>query len=226
MATSRAVLRLPSRFGVAIAALVMTMAACGAGEDSPNASGDTIAFAHLFGGRVYSYPQAKSPRELGDRSGLIVFGRIVGVVDGPLHGRSAAPLEARPTITLHVSVSRVEKGSLPEGSEQKIYVELLRGARSTQEYAQAAPRQADARLFLTAVPRSDADPIEQPERGRPKGQPLWGLTTPQGLFIDAGGSVVQIDDVRQYEGASLDLFRPSANSFPPDSSVTTASAGP
>lgn len=70
-------------------------------------------------------------------------------------------------------------------------------------------------IYLTSVEIDRTADDAHVDAGRPFDQPLWQLTTPQGLLIATGEGVVQLAESGLYEGAELTDFLPDRNGFPP-----------
>jgi hypothetical protein len=202
---------------IALAGVIAT-SACSSDDPPSSNGGDVAEFVSLFGGYSADYDPAKTPKELADWSDLVVLGRIDRVTDGRVHGEGVA---ASPTVVVVVSVSEVKKAALPPGSDGKVYAEMESAFRRRGDaYDRVAPRDVDVLLFLTRAPAATTPgnpPIQNPDGGRPKGQPLWRITTPQGFLMgtDAHG-VYQVRDLHNYPQASIEQFFPSEERFPPD----------
>jgi hypothetical protein len=82
----------------------------------------------------------------------------------------------------------------------------------------AAPKDDPMLLYLTELPAKlgPLDEIVDVDAGRPKGQPLFGFTTPQGMLIedDAANTVTALLEGAEYRGTSLSDFLPSRSDFP------------
>ena len=192
-----------------------TLGACGSSDDvtlRPSAG----KFVRLLEGFEARYDAANSPSELGDRSALVVVGRITKIDDGPIYGERGKPGSAE-TLSVHVKVSDVKKGTLPPESDNQIYFQLYATlSRPASAYNRVAPRDVDVLLYLVPAPlkATPNEPIDGPGRGRPDGQPLWQLTTPQGFLLSSGDDVIEVTEFRRYEGVSLESFFPEKERFP------------
>jgi len=201
-------------------AFIFTLTGCGSGNDS--APGDLDAFVKLFTGYAADYEPARSPQQLAEWSDLVVLGRIHSVTDGRIHGDGVS---RSTTVVVAVDVREVKKGALPPRSENRVYVEMESSyQRPASAYDKVAPRDVDALLFLTPAPATGVpggQRIENPDAGRPNGQPLWQVTTPQGFLVgSATQGVFQVREFENYPSASLEEFFPEADRFPPDPSRT------
>lgn len=166
------------------------------------------------------YDPAHSPRQLAERSELVIEGTMEEVVQGrvfwpddPVPGRS---------VVMVVEVERVHKGELPPASRRRIYIESQpHGNLPASHFDRLLPREAGALFFLVRYPLPGTeDSPGSPEigdelGGRPWGQPLWQLTTPQGFLVefDAEG-VVGVPECRRYPDADLADFYPDREAFP------------
>lgn len=203
----------------AVSTLVLAGGACGGDSIEPRAAGDTDRFVRLFDGFSADYEPANSPKQLAEWSELVVSGSIEKVSDGRVHGDENEPLSAAPTISVQVKVTNARKGTLPDGSDGRVHVEFYAThGRKAAEYDRVAPRDVEVLLYLNRSPAAGTktNPIQHPDRGRPDGQPLWRLTTPQGFLMKSDEGVVAVQDFRRYEGTSMDMFFPGEERFPPN----------
>lgn len=198
----------------ALAAVAALAAGCAAGAASTAA--DVDDFVGLMGGAPAGYVAAKSPAELAAWSEVVVDGTIERFQDGRIWGETRE--SAAYTVVMVVKVTNVYKGSLPRGSNGRVYVEFLSGGRVRADaYDKAAPRDANVLLYLIPDWKETPGnpPLLNPTAGRPKGQPLWDLTTPQGFFLATpSGAVLQARDFASYPDASIGQFLPDNEQWP------------
>lgn len=180
--------------------------------------GDVAAFVELFTGYSADYEPAKSPRELAEWSELVVAGRMVSVIEGRVFGTARGAPGAGSTVVLEVEVSSVEKGELPAGSNGRVYVEFDSSyRRPAADYNRVTPKDVDVLLYLVRAPLTGSanEPIQDEDAGRPDGQPLWWITTPQGFLIeDDARNVTQVREFHNYSGVALEQFFPASERFP------------
>lgn len=200
--------------------LISTAAGCArnAPPSDAAASGNLQAFARLFSGFHADYDPAESPRDLANRSDLVVVGQLGPVSEGQTFGEPDQPWTYQ-TVIVTVTVDEVKKGALPENSDGKVYVQLIAPATaSASDYNDVAPRDSDILWFLSAAAIDTTDADAGPERGQPDGQPLWQSTTPQGFLIQADDGVLQIQESQTYDDVTLDSFYPDRATFPKERS--------
>lgn len=138
---------------------------------------------------VRSDYQPLTAEELVDRAALIVRGHFDAVSDGRIvtdvaGGRSV------PNATL---VYRLRVTETLAGEEREsAYLERLRGGCSAA--AQEIPLADEEVMLFLQPPGWDPNgyDFEYPDRGRPPGEPLWVLPSPQGLLLESGGVAAPI----------------------------------
>lgn len=128
-----------------------------------------------------------------------------------------------------VDVTETHKGTPPSGSRGRIYVESQpHGNLSASHFNRLLPRDATVLMYLTArvPPGGELPPVKDRDGGRPLGQPLWQLTTPQGFLIEFGADgVVQVPECKRYPESELADFRPDRREFPNEPRTTPMEAG-
>lgn len=158
------------------------------------------------------YEPAVSPKELSSRSTLVVEGNLSDFIEGrEIAGTPGTSTPSR-NITMVVDVE-----STLVGQEVKtVYVEIPSpGNVPATDYANPSE---SFPVLLYLIPAERTDDIRDLDAGRPKGEPLYRPTTPQGFMAKTDAGALQILDFREYEGASLDQFYPAMTYFPePDS---------
>lgn len=209
----------------AAAALVLAGTACGgnateqqaAVDADQRAAGDADRFVSLFEGFSADYEPANSPKQLAEWSELVVSGTIEKVSDGRVY--NADDMGGAPTISIQVKVTDIRKGTLPDGADGRVHVEFYATyGRKAAEYDRVAPRDVEVLLYLNRSPVAGTKPhrIQDPGRGRPSGQPLWRLTTPQGFLMKSDEGVMAVQEFRDYGGTSIESFFPAEEQFPPN----------
>lgn len=143
-----------------------------------------------FRGIEFDYDPAPSPSALADQSGLVVTGTIERVQEGRVEIVPKSPKEPGiSTIVLVVRESKAVLGSLPEGNDGLVYVELPNPGQQEAEAYEGGLR-AGSRVVVYLVPAGDGKPredvdvaIADPDAGRPAGQALFITSGPQGLIL-------------------------------------------
>ena len=199
---------------LALSASLLFVASCSSLE-STDASVE--GFAEMFSGYGVDYEPARSPQELASWSDLVVTGKMVEVIDGREWGSSSTdPWTAR-TITIVVEVSDLLQGKLPVGCEGRIYVELpSQGNLKAKPYNDALPRSSTILLYLHKMSDDLQDEIVDPRAGRPDGQPMYQIMTPDGFLIEGGGRVTRVIETKVWSQADLTDFLPDNVSYPVD----------
>lgn len=208
--------------GVSLAALLGACAPEGttaAPIDEPTAATpgfpihpDPMAFSKLFSSHAADYEVMKAPADLRAHSDLVLSGEIIGLTDGRrlLVDDNEDLTEA--TIVVQVKPDDIISGSLPEGYDGSIYVELMTGHQSVEDYAEVYPRNAQVALYLERSRPGDPT-LEDASAGRPDGQPIWQPVSPQGFIIAAdAGSVVVLEQT--FFSEPLSQFLPPSERFP------------
>ena len=178
---------------------------------------DEREFFELFNSGIsQDYDPAPSPRALAERSTLVVGGTMEEFREGPTMS-PREPSELR-TVVLALQVESVYKGELPEGSMERVYVRFFSpGNAGPGVYNSALPREAETLLYLIplSLEGGHANYVGNADAGRPMGQPLWQLTTPQGFLIGfEGDEVVQAADFTRYPATDLYQFLPQNEEYP------------
>jgi hypothetical protein len=85
------------------------------------------------------------------------------------------------------------EGELPKGSDGVVSIELPSpGSKPAEAYADALPEDLWG-VFYVVEAAGDPSEILDPAEGRPDGQPLFEVTTPQGLLVEGDAMVAQQD---------------------------------
>ncbi len=168
----------------------------------------------MFGGYAADYDPASSPSELADWSTVVVEGRLVDIIAGREHGRNADDPSLALTVTMVVDVDQAFHGQ----ADDPVYVEMPSpGNTPASEYKDVAVA-LPVLLYLIPAQHEPGIIIDE-SAGRPKGEPLFQLTNPQGMVIGGEESVTQILEFTTYPGASLEDFYPDRKQYPQKSDV-------
>lgn len=190
---------------VGAATLVCAAVATSCSSDEPSAQD----FARMFGGSSADYDPASSPSELADWSTVVVEGRLVEIIAGREHGRDADDPSLAMSVTMVVAVDQVLHGQ----ADDLVYVEMPSPgntpARDYKDVGAALP----VVLYLNPAQHEPGIIIDE-SAGRPKDEPLFQLTNPQGMVIGGEESVTQILEFTTYPGASLEEFYPDRTQYP------------
>ena len=151
---------------------------------------DTVA---VFRGLSYDYDPARSPDELAKLSKIVVSGTVAKVQAGRTEkfpGNDEA--KGATSIVLVLADAKATAGELDAGGDGTVYIELPDpGHPDSDYYSKAFPAGAFVVAYLLPAPGelplegSDVA-IEDPDAGRPQGQPLYLPANPQGLAIQFG----------------------------------------
>lgn len=196
----------------------LTLASCSANsQPDPNrqkaSAGSAEAFARLFVGYHADYEQAESPAALADRSDLVVRGTIVSIDPGRTQIVDAAAGLEEKSIVAKLRVDEVLAGSLDEGNNGFVYLELPNiGSIDPATYDASLPLGAETLIY--AVPSRPGDPtLDDPNAGRPAGQPMLAPVSPQGFWMESSDGSIEV-----LEGDSssdpIEGAAPSSDSFP------------
>jgi hypothetical protein len=206
-----------------LAAVVLTLPT----SETPPAR-DLSALAGVAGGGEANYLTADTPAELADQlqsgasvSHLVAQGQISEFAEGRTYGSGP---ERIPTIVMTVEVEDVLQGTLPKGSDGKIYVEFEGGLPEDTDELVARLREANlvgtpALLYLSELGPEGRYPglkVDIVDPDPAEGQPLYGVFT-TGLFLEdsAADRVIEPQESLVYEDASLEDFGPTKDDFPP-----------
>ncbi len=126
-----------------------------------------------------------------------------------------------------IKVAKTHKGRLPAASRGRIYIESLpHGGRPASHFDRLLPREARSLFYLVPYPirGTDADlDIEDKLGGRPWGQPVWQLTTPQGFLVEfERDGVVGVPECKRYPESELADFLPGREAFPAEAATGDA----
>lgn len=154
------------------------------------------------------------PSELADWSTAVVEGRVVDIIAGREHGRNADDPSLALTVTIVVDVDEVLHGQ----ADDRVYVEMPSpGNTPASEYKDVG---VGLPVLLYLIP-AEHEPgiIIDESAGRPKGEPLFQLTNPEGMVVGGEASVTQILEFTTYPGASLEDFYPDRTEYPEEGDV-------
>lgn len=153
---------------------------------------DTLS---AFGGNgpIGDYDPFQSPAELAKVSELVISGTVAGIREGrTLYYPENDQVEGNTSIVLIMDVSEAVRGKLQAGTDGRAYIEFFHPAQNDlSAYRRALPEGSSVVAYL--APAGDGEPnervdvaIENPEAGRPTGQPLYVPVSPQGLILQFG----------------------------------------
>ena len=205
------------RLVLSIVAVLTSVGPVACGEDGAREApaGDIDRFVALFVADAADYEPANGPAELASDSELVIRGTIADIVEGRSFGTEGSP-EFTETAVMEIEVSAVLEGRLPRSANGRVHVELF-GVETPDAFAEAAPAGAEALLYLVRRPVGSPIPgtaVNDPNAGRPAGQPLYGTVTPEGFFLEGTDVLFQPENARAYPGATLEDVEPDKQSFP------------
>jgi len=206
------------KFSVVGSVLLMLTAGCADDSKAPGAATSTRpsakAFSQLFSSYAVDYEVVESPDELQTYSDLVLTGVIRDLTDGRRRTVDDNPALSEATLVLQVEPSEIISGSLPDGNDGFVYVELPNPLnQDVGEYAKVYPRGATTALYL--MPSRPGDPtIEDQSAGRPPAQAIWAPVSPQGFYLSDGqGGSIEVFEQRSY-AAPVSRFLPPNPTFP------------
>ncbi|WP_108492351.1 hypothetical protein [Promicromonospora sp. AC04] len=174
----------------------------------------------MFAGYSQDYEPVATPAELASQSTLVVEGEISTVTDGRTWGSATDDPGANQSVVLNVAISEIHVGSAPEGSGDTVYVEVPSpGNVAFDAYASALPDGLTGVFYLIPAAMDTTD-ILDPDAGRPAGQPLFQMASPQGLVLGSSDGVLQLIEGDEYPEADLRDFIPESERFPVDPDTT------
>jgi hypothetical protein len=181
--------------------------------------------AEPFAGGTADYDPARSPKQLASWSEVVVQGHIREVVPGRSWASSADDPGRADTITVVVAVEEILDGAMPPGSDGNLYLELPSpGGVEAAVYDDAAPKEEVVVAYATLLPDDRPEPVLDPAAGRPAGQRLATLTTPQGLVLATDAADGPVVDFADAEGVDLCDYLPNALKFPVDADAPAPEA--
>ncbi|GII99723.1 hypothetical protein CLV28_1146 [Sediminihabitans luteus] len=169
----------PARLVVASTlALAALLAGCGG---APPVSADE--FTDLVAGTSGDHEPPSSAEELASWSDVVVRGTVEDVTPGRVWASSEDDPARSETVTVVVAVDEVEQGALPAGHDGHLYLEASfhGGAEAGVD---AVPRGLRVQVYAWLLPDETGEPILDPAAGRPAGQHLHVVTTPEGWVVD------------------------------------------
>lgn len=142
---------------------------------------------------------------------------VTGTIERFQAGRTLTGYGLEPFPVMVLRVDQVIDGVLPRDAGDQIYVELFMGQSSPEELARVAPFGRMA-LYLVSAPsgRVEQGPeMDEPDAGRPEGQPLWMPLYERSWFVEQDEGVVDLLDMTSHLGSALPAFIPPATAWPP-----------
>ncbi|GAA4624389.1 hypothetical protein [Cellulomonas oligotrophica] len=198
--------------------VALVLASC---ASTSTTAADPDVFVGMFAGSTADYDPVDSREVLAEMSDLVVEGTVTAVTDGRLWGRGEDDPAANRSVVLNVTVTDVHVGTLPDGADGVVYVELPSpGGVGAQVYEEHLPADLAGVFYLVpAGEPGEITPIQDSTAGRPEGQPLFQTTNPQGIVLDTGTQARQLVEGTPFGEADLTEFLPDAERFPvaPDS---------
>lgn len=140
----------------------------------------------LYAGFHADYIEFETPAELGDFAELAISGEIERVDAGRTWGFLDDDLPDTESVVVSVSNVRVVGGTDRTPPASIVYVELhnIAGA-PLSEFQAALPAGAPVVFYLSAgAEEGDAPDLQNPEAGRPMGEPIYVPVGPQGFAIE------------------------------------------
>lgn len=204
-------------------ASVVLLGACGSdatgGESASGSHGDAHEFAELFAGYSADFEPVATPAELEALSDLVVTGRIESVAAGPEDVLQEEPAIIAEYVVVDIAVEAVLHGTPPDGFGDHVYLKLPSpGGVDAEVFEAHAPVDEDLVLYaIMEPPETPGIPVQNPDAGRPAGQPLVVPTNPQGfVIVSEAESLVQILEQQTITGADLASLLPDSERFPYD----------
>lgn len=174
------------------------------------------------------YDQMSGPSELAKLpyTNLVVSGEAGSPNEGRVWADSPNDeFGALTTTVVPLFVDKVEQGQLPTGADGTVYLEIQLAPGSEASFDSIEGREGIFylnRLPDDLGPSNGIYPIDA-EAGRPKGQPLFQPSHPEGILVEAaGGGVWSVESAVSYPNGNLDDFLPSKQSFPRPASEPAA----
>lgn len=176
------------------------------------ASRHVSSFVAALEGGSADYDQEDSPESMAEHSDAVIEGRIVGVDEGRSYGSAIGAFDTVTCVSATIDVTRTLTGKV----DTPVFVELDAGAVQLEEMRASLPTDATGIFYLTdwSSPSSSTE-ILNPEAGRPPGQPMYVLASPQGGVLPDGDSSVELMTGTEYPETSIEDFTPSQGEFPP-----------
>ncbi|TQL03964.1 hypothetical protein [Cellulomonas sp. SLBN-39] len=208
--------RRPTAAGVCVPAVLVALVLASCAAASTTTAADPDAFVGMLAGSTADHDPVGSPEALAEMSDLVVAGTISAVTGGRLWGRGEDDPAANRSIVLNVTVTDVHVGTLPDGADGVVYVELPSpGGVEAQVYEEHLPADLAGVFFLVpAGEPGETTPIQDSTAGRPEGQPLFRTTNPQGIVLGVGDQARRLLEGTQLGEADLTQFLPDAERFP------------
>ncbi|MBN8867758.1 MAG: hypothetical protein J0H98_09400 [Solirubrobacterales bacterium] len=195
---------------------------CGGSDDGAAKSNQAV---NPQTGSSVDYDPVSGPAELSKLPGTNLV--VAGIAQKPQKGRVWADgpddkYGALTTTVVPIAVEVVEQGSLPDNSDGMVYMEIQLAPGTEPEFDSIDGRKGIFylnRLPDDLGPSNGIYPIDA-ENGRPKGQPMFQASHPQGVLIEgAEGGVWSVESAEGYPEATLEDFLPSEGEFPPRSAA-------
>lgn len=207
---------------IAVASSLALLASC-AGSSQDNGSSESAApstsssrsvsaFMAALNAGSSDYNEEASPEDMAEHSDSIVEGRIVALNEGRSYGSAIGAIDTITRVSATINVTRTLKG--PAAST--VYLELDASSVQLEEMRATLPTSTTGIFYLTdRSSPSVSTEILNPNAGRPQGQPIYVLASPQGGVLPDGQSSVEFMTGTEYPDTSITDFTPSQTEFPP-----------
>ena len=185
---------------LASVAILSTLVAAGCSAPStvgrePSAA-DAAGFSNLFlEGYHADYEPVATTSDLAKLSAAVVSGTATKVMPGRQFGRGLDDPALSKSIVLKIDNVRLLAGEMLSGSRSSIFLELPAPYNEgAQVFDSLLPRDAPVIVYLEPALSAQQTDIVDENAGRPSGDPLWQLVSPQGFFMasDSGATVIML----------------------------------
>ncbi|PJJ61712.1 hypothetical protein [Compostimonas suwonensis] len=132
------------------------------------------------------YELARSTEELAGLSEIVAKGVIVDIQAGPVAGLPDDDFSDIEMIVVALGEAELVQGKLPAESDGRVYFPMI-SPGDPKEFAKNIPLGSKVVLYANRIVNTQSDgdiPLSSPDAGRPKGQPVFRASHPQGLIID------------------------------------------
>ncbi len=142
----------------------------------------------VFSGYHADYNVAESPKELAQNAELVLQGEVVAVQKGREQQSAAGGVPTK-TIVVVIRPTEVAQGTMSSSSDGYAYIELLSpGGQGADVYEKVLPANTSVVAYLQLAwdgAQGEIDEIRlvEPNAGRPAGQELYMLISPQGFAV-------------------------------------------
>lgn len=171
----------------------------------------------LYEGYHADYIAFETPAELAEFAELAIAGEIASVDAGRTWGFVDDDLPDTQSVVVAVQNPRVVGGADAEMTPAVVYVELQNFAGvPLSEFQDALPTGAPVAFYLSAgAERGDAPDLQDPEAGRPIGEPIYVPVGPQGFAVElAAEGVVAWPMATQVEAGEISDALPGGAMLP------------